>query len=65
MTLNDMVLYIQAASEIGQSKVTSLELEMEAVIGDLKLEKQRLQGAQERIVLRYVFYLHPRLPTSE
>jgi hypothetical protein len=38
-----------------------LEVEMEAASRDLKLEKQRLEGARERIVLRYVpIVIRPR-----
>eukprot|EP01018_Ginkgo_biloba_P012851 Gb_37853 [translate_table: standard] len=42
----------QAAREDAWAKVSTLELEMAAAIRDLGLEKQRLQGARERIVLR-------------
>lgn len=38
-----------------------LEVEMEAASRDLKIEKQRLEGARERIVLRYVLHvIYPR-----
>ena len=44
----------QKAREGAQTRVAMLEVEMEAAARDLKLEKQRLEGARERIVLRYV-----------
>lgn len=42
----------QIAKEAVQVRIARLEVEMEAASRDLKLEKQRLQGARERIVLR-------------
>ncbi|KAH9316932.1 hypothetical protein KI387_018701, partial [Taxus chinensis] len=42
----------KAAREDAWAKVSTLELEMADAIRDLGLEKQRLQGARERIVLR-------------
>ncbi len=44
----------QKAREVAERKVADLELEMEVVFRDLALERQRLQGARERILLRYV-----------
>jgi hypothetical protein len=46
---------LQEARECAQIRVSEMEVEMEAATRDLKLEKQRLQGAMERIVLRYVY----------
>ncbi|KAH9553044.1 hypothetical protein CY35_09G099300 [Sphagnum magellanicum] len=40
------------AREVAERKVADLELEMEVVFRDLALERQRLQGARERILLR-------------
>ncbi|CAM6008942.1 unnamed protein product [Sphagnum balticum] len=42
----------QKAREVEERKVADLELEMEVVFRDLALERQRLQGARERILLR-------------
>lgn len=50
-----LVYVLQEARECAQIRVSEMEVEMEAATRDLKLEKQRLQGAMERIVLRYVY----------
>lgn len=42
----------QIAREGAEARIARFEVEMEAASRDLKLEKQRLQGARERIVLR-------------
>ncbi|CAL4937412.1 unnamed protein product [Urochloa decumbens] len=42
----------QAAREEAWAKVSALELEIAATIRDLSIEKQRYQGARERIILR-------------
>ncbi|KAJ7551552.1 hypothetical protein O6H91_06G020200 [Diphasiastrum complanatum] len=42
----------EKARESATAKIVTLELEMETAINNLKLEKQRLEGARERIVLR-------------
>ncbi|XP_011628403.1 paramyosin isoform X1 [Amborella trichopoda] len=42
----------QVAREEAWAKVSALELEMAAAIRDLSIEKQRFQGARERIILR-------------
>lgn len=42
----------KAAREDAWAKVSSLELEIASAVRDLALERQRLQGARERIVLR-------------
>ncbi|KAG0468471.1 hypothetical protein HPP92_017799 [Vanilla planifolia] len=41
-----------AAREEAWAKVSSLELEIAAAIRDLSIEKQRFQGAREKIILR-------------
>ncbi|KAH9553045.1 hypothetical protein CY35_09G099300 [Sphagnum magellanicum] len=43
---------LNKAREVAERKVADLELEMEVVFRDLALERQRLQGARERILLR-------------
>jgi len=40
------------AREEAWAKVSYLELEIAAAIRDLSMEKQRFQGARERIILR-------------
>ncbi|KAL5679080.1 hypothetical protein ACJX0J_005465, partial [Zea mays] len=42
----------KAAREEAWAKVSALELEIAATIRDLSIEKQRYQGARERIILR-------------
>ncbi|RZR90513.1 hypothetical protein BHM03_00018405 [Ensete ventricosum] len=42
----------QVAREEAWAKVSALELEIAAAIRDLSIEKQRFQGARERIILR-------------
>ncbi|XP_020699725.1 FK506-binding protein 5 [Dendrobium catenatum] len=42
----------QVAREEAWAKVSSLELEIAAAIRDISIEKQRFQGARERIILR-------------
>ncbi|KQK23873.1 myosin-9 isoform X2 [Brachypodium distachyon] len=42
----------KAAREEAWAKVSSLELEIDATIRDLSIEKRRYQGARERIILR-------------
>ncbi|KAG0466814.1 hypothetical protein HPP92_018394 [Vanilla planifolia] len=42
----------KAAREEAWAKVSSLELEIAAAIRDLSIEKQRFQGAREKIILR-------------
>ncbi|KAB8090004.1 hypothetical protein EE612_015058 [Oryza sativa] len=42
----------KAAQEEAWAKVSALELEIAATIRDLSIEKQRYQGARERIILR-------------
>ncbi|XP_073102139.1 uncharacterized protein [Elaeis guineensis] len=42
----------QVAREEAWAKVSALELEIGAAIRDLSMEKQRFQGARERIILR-------------
>lgn len=42
----------QKARQVATVKASSLELEMETAIRELALEKRKLQGARERIVLR-------------
>jgi hypothetical protein len=42
------------ARERAEKRFAVLELEVEASSSDLKLEKLRLQGVRERIVLRYM-----------
>jgi hypothetical protein len=44
----------QMARERAEKRFAVLELEVEASSSDLKLEKLRLQGVRERIVLRYM-----------
>ncbi|KAF3790222.1 hypothetical protein EJ110_NYTH16749 [Nymphaea thermarum] len=47
--------FVQVAREEAWAKLSALELEMAAAIRDLSIEKQKFQGARERIILRSVF----------
>ncbi len=49
-----LVWEMQGASGRAQAQISGLKLEMEASTMNLTLEKQQLQSAQERIMLRYV-----------
>ncbi len=49
-----LVWEMQGASGRAQAQISGLKLEMEASTMNLTLEKQQLQNAQERIMLRYV-----------
>ncbi len=49
-----LVWEMQRASGRAQAQISGLKLEMEASTVNLTLEKQQLQSAQERIMLRYV-----------